>query len=100
MTIVIIIKNCFHILQIFEQHKIILECILFDCKSQATGTYRLFFVSTGLNSFAEKRNIWGADRLFLSVNNPAYAFLEGLYEGGGPQDKEQVASVSYNVRKQ
>ncbi|XP_025103887.1 5'-3' exoribonuclease 2-like [Pomacea canaliculata] len=47
-----------------------------------------------LTNEEKKRNIWGADRLFLSVNNPAYAFLEGLYEGGGPQDKEQGVLIN------
>ena len=38
-----------------------------------------------------KRNILGSDRLFVSVRNPAHAFLDGLYEGGGANTELHVS---------
>uniref|UniRef100_A0A0B7BM97 Xrn1 helical domain-containing protein n=1 Tax=Arion vulgaris TaxID=1028688 RepID=A0A0B7BM97_9EUPU len=34
-----------------------------------------------LTTLERKRNIRGEDRLFIGIHHPAYAFLEGLYEG-------------------
>lgn len=46
-----------------------------------------------LTQAERKRNILGADKLFLSSSNSAYEFLEGLYEGGGATDKENAVQL-------
>ncbi|XP_076463932.1 5'-3' exoribonuclease 2-like isoform X2 [Babylonia areolata] len=40
-----------------------------------------------------KRNVLGADKLFLGSSHPGYSFFEGLYEGGGPQSKDQAIQI-------